>query len=115
MHTIKREQAIELANVVEQLEAAGAGVHAASIDYITAVYDYNQTLTEAIALRDAVVEEQEVFFANQSEDWQESPAGEAHQEWVDSWIDVDLEDVEEIDEFENVQHDALQSLKTAIE
>ena len=115
MHRIKSEQAIELASVVEQLEAAGAGIHAASIDYIDAVYDYNQTLTEAIALRDAVVEEQEEFFESKSEDWQESPAGEAYQEWVDSWVSVDLEDAQEIDEFENVQHDALQSLKTTIE
>ena len=63
---------------------------------------YNETLAVAAGFRDAIVAQVKEDFSNKSEKWQEGGRGSKVQEWISSWNDLDLDELEppEIEEIE---------------
>jgi hypothetical protein len=63
---------------------------------------YNETVGGAAGFRDAIVAQAEKNFSNKSEKWQEGDRGSKVQEWISSWNDLDLDELEapEIEEIE---------------
>ena len=54
---------------------------------------YNNTLKNVRDFVDEVVDRMQAYHGERSEDWQESDAGSAYQEWTDAWETADFDDI----------------------
>lgn len=59
-----------------------------------AVTEYNQILLEVRELRNTIVTKAQDNFSGKSEKWQESDSGQAAEEWINSWEEIDLDDID---------------------
>ena len=90
MKKLSNSQAMELTHIISRLnEQSGTLEHFAN-KYNEEVQNYNGILDEAESLRDEIV----------SENSEEIAPGDDHDTWVENWEDLDLDDVNEIEEFE---------------
>lgn len=59
-----------------------------------ALTEYNNAVTDAQNFRDEIVGQMDDYIGERSEKWQEGDAGQAYQEWKDSWEALSLEPFE---------------------
>lgn len=59
-----------------------------------AVTEYNSVLAEAREFRDGIVSEAQSDYDDKSEKWQETEAAHVAQEWISSWEDLSLDDLD---------------------
>ena len=101
--SVSRRQ--RLWDIASKLDDQQVVLHDASMAYNDAVLAYNELLQSANSLCEEIVSEQEDYYGERNEFWQASPAGLAYLRWTDSYADIDLEEVEEIEVFFG-EHDA---------
>lgn len=131
MKKLSKTQLAEKQRLVDKLAEAKADLDAKIQKYNQTVAEafkevedeveaYNNVLQEVRDFTQGVVSEMEDYASGRSEKWQESDAGQQHEEWKTQWeaIDSDLEDYEAeepeqldepssgIEEFENLPDEA---------
>ena len=101
---ITKEQIAEKANIVARLEDAAKKVEEAIDAFNTglealretaapAIEAYNDALREAAEFTGQIASDADFEFGEKSEKWQESERGQDARDWIDTWNDVDLEEI----------------------
>jgi lambda repressor-like predicted transcriptional regulator len=97
MKKLSGSQEMHLAHIISRLNEQTESLEHFANKYNEEVQNYNDILQEAISLRDEIVSDAIHIISSHGE---ESTPGTAHADWVETWEDLELEDVNEIEEFE---------------
>lgn len=130
MKRLNKQQQSEVDDLATRLRTAGEEVTKAVENYNTiakvgwtpvesAVAAYNALVQEANSFKEQIAADQQSFMDDKSEKWQEGDAGQAYQQWMDSWSEdieeVSLEAPSEVDQPELEAADTLEGLPQEVE
>ncbi len=112
MQRISAARQKELKDIVSELEQQRGGVYQASVTYNEEITHYNHLLGKARNLTEEIASEQEDYISERSDTWQLNDRGTAYENWFCEWEGIDLENEEEIEEFEPEHITNLEALPT---
>jgi len=87
---LTKDQTKKLEQLVEELSEQADAIQ-------TETETYNEILNRARALIEEVASSIEEYVEKRSDAWKESEAADAYTDWLQSWQEIDLEEIEEID------------------